>query len=500
MKKILAVVLAMVMCASLFAGCGGSNIAAKTTDMKTLLQNTAKQLVKESENATKSLYGFMPDEEEGYGEISVGADNIYLPVDDSFTLTSFMANIGASTSMKDGEMALVFDGAVNGVEVDLLEMLWSDELISLTSPSLMDKTFTLPTVDFTTKWNNSLLGSMSPITEEIPSLAFSDYMEISTLSEDMVKEMLDLTTDFLVNANTANEETVIALNGADTTVTKFTMVVTKDTLKTYLLALTDSFLKLMENDMYKQSLISSMGISEYEYEDAIAQVKSELEGELDNMEFEDVTFYVYGYDAKIVRVEWSGEIDGETGTIYLQFNNPDYLLDDIDMVVESSDDYGTYRGVVSMDSNLGSSKGDLFVNFKVEMDENGTVTEMMNAEVNFNYSVGDYVIAAEIEEEDVAIEITGACKKGDMLELTIDDIVVTNSYSTVSVQSLIKEYLGTGLDITIKVSPKAEDIDLTQTSEVVDILAITEDDLTNMQTEIMNNVMKLATDLGISLY
>ncbi len=498
MKKILAVILALVMCLAVFAGCGSNNIAAKTTDMKTLLQNTAKQLVKENDNATKNIYGFIPSEEEGYAELSVGADNLYLPVDGSFTLNSFMANIAASTSLKKGEMALKLDGSVNGVSIDLLEMLWNNDAISLASPVLLDNTFTLPTTDLTTKWNNSVWGSMYPITEEIPSLSFSEYMNVANEAKGIEKEILDLTTDFLVNANQSNEETTIVLGGADTAVTKFTMVVTKETLKTYLLALTDSVLKIYESGMYKDLMMASMQVDEADYEEAMAELKEEMAQELDYMDFEDVTFYVYGYKSKIVRVEWTGMVDDTEGTIYLQFNNPDYLLDDIDFVVISNDTTGTNKATVSVDSNLASSTGDVFMNFNIELDEYGTVTNLAKVEMNFNYSIGNYTVA--LGAEDFALSLTGTCKKGNMFEMTFDDIVVTNSYSTVSVQELVKAYLGSELEISVKVSPSAGDIELTNTSKTTDILTITEDDLTNMQSELMGNVMGLLSQMGISLY
>lgn len=502
MKKVLSVVLALVMCISVFAGCGGSKNAAKTLDMKTLLQTTAKQLVKESETIEKNLLGYNSSQTEGYCQLSVNADDVNIPVGTA-SINSFEASLAGAVSDKENEMKMVIDGTVNDVALSLIELVWGEDVISLASPALIDKTFTLPTKNFAEGWNKSVFGSLTQLTD-VPDLSFSSLFKISEEAKKIQKEILDLTVNFLSSCEQTHEETEITLNGKNTAVTKFAMVVSADELKTYLNSMSDSILKIYENDFYKSML--SMGAEQegMTFDEMMSEVKKQLTEELDKIEFEDVTFYIYGCNKKIVRIEYAGVIENVDILVYFQFKNPDYLLDGMELVVEAKnlETEEVVKCKVDMNGTLVQGKDVLTFNFDITAEEDETEMDFMNMDMKFDYTSNVYNINLNLDDdgETVEIKVDGNCHRGDMFELSLDNIVYSDGYSTISVNNMIKQYIGGELKINVKAAPNAAKMELTSTSSSVSAFELTETDIENMQGEVTKNLESIMKQLGISMY
>lgn len=494
MKKFLSVVLALVMCISVFAGCGDSKNAAKTLDMKTLLQTTVKQLAKEYETVEKNLFGYKPSQDESYCLISVNADKVNIPVGTS-SVNSFEASVAAAASNKNNELTVVFDGSVNDVALSVLEMIWGEDVISLASPALIDKTFTLPTKNFADSWNNSIFGSSSYI-ENVPDLSYSSLFKTNESAKKVGKEFFDLTVDFLSSCEQTNEETQITLNGINTDVTKFTMVVSSDKLKAYLNSSADTIFKIFESDVY-DALLSTEDVD-------LDEVKSELKEMIDEIDFEDVTFYIYGYDKKIVKIEYADVIDDVEALVYLEFKNPDYMLDGMEFAVQAADLETGEVTKCTVNMNGTFVQGDDVLTFDIDVDaeEDGTQLNIADIGINFDYGSNVYSISANINDdgEQESLTLKGECHRGEAFELSFDDITFSDGYSTISVNNMIKKYLGGDVKISFKTMPVASDMEITKTTSTVNALELTENDIENMQGEISENLELLMKKLGISMY
>ena len=517
MKKLLAVLLAVLMSITMLAGCNndskeatdenGKAIKASvdTADMgvSELLTNTADQLMNESKVMTENLYGFKVNENKGAMGLDVAVNGLNIPTD-VITLESIKATLQGSADMDKDELMLLASGEINGTKINIAELLWNNDKIAFASPEILDATFTLPTKDFVEKWNESELGALAPIELAIDDLSFSSVFSAYEMSLNTQADLIITTADFLEKCEKSREEAQLTLGGKDTSVTKIEMVVTDEDAKAYLDEIMDVLSEMMKDGFFKSIVEQEIGTGT-DYETAVDEMIEEAKGEFDSISFDDVTFYMYAYDGKIARIEYEGTIENVDVLVYFQFNDMSKMSESMEMVVEATDGSETINVTMKSSGNLTSTTDDVL---KYNLDLVGTQngTEMLNMVVGatFDYDNNEYelYIDGSAEGEEVYLSAEGECyRSAKEFKLTFDNITGNIDSESFSLTEILNDNLGSNVsvDIAVMVYP-SKSLSMTKTKKTYDITQMTQSDILGFETELMTNVQDLAAKLGISLY
>lgn len=499
MKKMLAILLALVMSMSLITGCkkDGENGGAEATDkmgVSLILTNTAEQIMKESKQMGKNLYGFEVNEKKVTAGLEIAADGMSIPTG-VIDIESLKATLMSSVDMEKSEMTALLNGELNGTKLNLLEIVWNDEKLALASPEIMDATFTLPVKDFAEKWNASLLGESALMVEgALDDISFSKIMEAYSLSLDLQADMLLATADFLEECESEREKDTIELGGKDTDVTKIEMVVTDELTKDYLNELIDIYAELLDGFELAEELTGE------NLDEGIAEVREAV----DEISFDDVKLNLYALDGKIAKVEYKGTIEDVDIEVYLQFNDMNKMLESMELGVNAETDGEELEFKIATSGNMTDSSDEL--EYKVDITGEMNDEEIVDIEVKIDYDFDDnnYVIGVDgdADGESINIKLTGKCyRSADEFKMTFDNITFSVPGEAFSLKDIIGEYLGysANVDIAYMIYP-AKKLSVTKTGKTYDILKLTEDDVAGFETELMTNVQSIASKLGISLY
>lgn len=517
MKKLLAVLLAAIMSMTMLAGCEGGGDGATGGDvnveatnasksrMSTLITNTANQLMEETKAMNKNVYGFDVDEKKGAAGVEIEAAGLNIPVDGSFTLNSVKGVVQASADMDKEEIALKIDGEVNGVALKVLELLWDNNKIALASPEVINATFTLPTKDFTTKWNESSLGAMAPIDVEIPDLSVSSFFKAYDISLDMQAEILLNTVKFLEKSEGSEEDCELVLDGKSYDATKLEMVVTDENFKEYVGSFADVIKEMFKDDMFKNLMIAEMELTEEEYEAQIDEALTAFTEELDQIEFDDVVFYVYAYDNKIVKVEYEATIEEYDIAAYFQFNDPNRMFETMEFGIDATDGTEVVNVMFKASGNITSSTDDVLTyNLDVIGTENGEEMLNMNVGVTFDNKNNKYEANVDVVVENKTVAQLKAggeyYKSSKECKLTFDSLTITADGETLTLTELLEEAFGSPVDLKIAVMIyPAKSISMTKTNKTYDITKMTQSDIMGFESELTENIQKIAQKLGISM-
>ncbi len=517
MKKLLAVLLAVLMSVTMLVGCNNdsndatdengkaikSSVATADMGVSELLTNTADQLMAESKLMTENLYGFKVDENKGAVGLDFAINGLNIPTD-VITLESIKATLQGSADMDKDELMLLLSGEINGTKINVAELLWDNDKIAFASPEILNATFTLPTKNFVEKWNSSELGSLAPINLEIDDLSFSSIFSAYEMSLDVQAEMLVVTADFFEKSEKSREDAQIKLNGKNTDVTKITMVVTDKNTKAYLDKLIDVFGDMMKDGFFKGIIEQEIGTGT-DYEAAVDEMIEEAKSEFDSIDFDDVTFYMYAYDGKIARIEYEGTIENVDILMYFQFNDMNKMSESIEMAIDATDGSETINVTMKSTGNL-TSTTDSVLKYNLDMVGTQNGDEVFNMVVGavFDYGKNEYelYVDASAEGEDIYVSAEGECYRSSKeFKLTFDNITGNIDGESFSLTEILNDNLGSNvsMDIAVMVYP-AKSLSMTKTKKTYDITQMKQSDILGFEAELMTNVQDLASKLGISLY
>lgn len=513
MKKLLALLLALMMSISMFAGCGEDETSGGGSDKEeskeeaservekekkekakkevfdkiensetlSVFANTVKKLAEESDKAYKNVYGLNAKSKEGTMEMSVGVEGLS-------SLGAPFSNVNISTAsswnLNSDEVVMKATGDIDGKKINAAEMYWDNNNIGFAMPDFTSTTILVPTKDFGKKWNASHWAEETGTTlPEKLDISLGNLTSVLDFGAGVAIKFGNATLDFFEACETNDAGTKkVEFETGEESVDVREMIITDEAVQDYALELIEIVEDLINSSEIAE-VLEMFEVGELNLDEDFEEIKNQIET---NCVFDPVTVNIWVYDDMVIGVEWDEEFEGQEIYACAYFTDPEYLSDGMYVSV-------MVNGVEYMyiDNSGNYVKGGSVLENNSVM----SVMGMVNAEVStmFDYASNEYEISLSGDAMGQGIEmgISGSCYKNDGFKITIEEIEFPEMPDEVN---MILDMLDISMTIRDKATVKKN------AKGGKSLLDMTEADFEELATEIQENAMALAERLGLASY